>query len=270
MTHDQLLNAGTGTPPASPRHGRSAKRTGRGRLALLTIPLALLWLAPVRAAGPEKTKLWDMSLSLSYVATSGNSDTQTGGTDFVFKRKPDPWGITGKFSYMQARNTGETTAERTSGQVRGNRAFGKRWEAFVGVAGMSDRFSGIHRRYLVETGGTYNALIGPRQHLSFDAGLTQTREEYTDRTRRDFFGGLLGARYDWIFSKGSKFTQNLSYFPDFDMTTNWRFESETALQAAVNDHLALKAGVQVRYDNEPQPGFKKTDTTTTVSLVFRW
>jgi len=54
------------------------------------------------------------------------------------------------------------------------------------------------------------------------------------------------------------------------MTTNWRFESETALQAAVNDHLALKAGVQVRYDNEPQPGFKKTDTTTTVSLVFRW
>ena len=35
---------------------------------------------------------WGFSLSFSYLATSGNSDTQTGGAEFVFKRKPTPRG----------------------------------------------------------------------------------------------------------------------------------------------------------------------------------
>lgn len=270
MTHADPSRTKQRVDVRSFQEGRHAKAWHRRTCAVLAVALALLWVVPARSGEPDKTGLWDMSLSLSYVATTGNSDTQTGGTDFVFKRKPDPWGITGKFSYMQAKDKGVKTAERTSAQVRGNRAFGKRWEAFVGVAGMSDRFSGIHRRYLVETGGTYKALTGPKQHLAFDAGLTRTREEYTDLTRRNFFGGLLGARYEWDFSKGSKFTQNLAYYPDFDQSANWRFESETALQAALNDHLALKAGVQIRYDHAPQPGFKRTDTTSTVSLVFHW
>jgi len=38
----------------------------------------------------------------------------------------------------------------------------------------------------------------------------------------------------------------------------------------MNAHLALKIGYLLRYSNDPVPGFKKTDNTTTASVVLRW
>ena len=40
--------------------------------------------------------------------------------------------------------------------------------------------------------------------------------------------------------------------------------------AAMNGHLALKIGYLLRRSNEPVAGFKKTDNTTTASVVLRW
>jgi putative salt-induced outer membrane protein len=253
----------------------------RSRLIPAVFASVLLASLPAFAGGPgsetapndsqeKPAPLWSTSLSLSYVATSGNTNTRTLGTDWVFARKPSPWGLKGEVSYMQAKEEGVMTAQRSMAKIRGLRSLSKRWEAFVGAAGLSDRFSGIHRRYLVETGATFHALAGPEQHLSFDAGLTRTREEFTDGSRHNYLGGVFGGDYRWVFSKGTQFSQSLHYYPDFNTASNWRVESETSLQAAVNSHLALKAGFQFRYDNLPQPGFRKTDTTTTMSLVFQF
>src|SRR5258706_64777 len=45
---------------------------------------------------------------------------------------------------------------------------------------------------------------------------------------------------------------------------------ETTAQASMNARLALKIGYLLRYSNDPVPGFKKTDNTTTASVVLRW
>jgi len=47
-------------------------------------------------------------------------------------------------------------------------------------------------------------------------------------------------------------------------------EAELTAQAAMAAHLGLKIGYLLRFANEPVPGFKKTDNTTTASLVLRW
>jgi len=39
---------------------------------------------------------------------------------------------------------------------------------------------------------------------------------------------------------------------------------------ALNKRLALKFGVLWRYSHDPVPGFKRSDTTTTASIVRRW
>jgi putative salt-induced outer membrane protein YdiY len=38
----------------------------------------------------------------------------------------------------------------------------------------------------------------------------------------------------------------------------------------MNSRLALKIGYLFRYSNDPVPGFKKSDNTTTASVVVRW
>jgi len=235
------------------------------------LPALILITATCGAYAQEKAEdPWETSLSFSYVATSGNSDTSTLGTGFDFKRIPDPWGIEGGLGYLRSEKDDEKTAERAWAKVRGTRSLSDRWIVFLGAKWDRDEFGGIDGRYVFETGATFKALCGPKHHLEFDAGLTHTTEEYTDGTNGDYFGGLLGMRYAYAFTETSKFSQRLVFIPDFEESSNWLLESETAVEAALTDHMALKAGVLVKRDNEPPVGFKKTDTTTTVSLVFRF
>src|SRR5207302_4143608 len=65
-------------------------------------------------------------------------------------------------------------------------------------------------------------------------------------------------------------TQRFTFYPNFNRSSAYRSEAELAAQAAMNGHLALKLGYLFRRSNEPVAGFKKTDNTTTASVVLRW
>ncbi len=211
---------------------------------------------------------WTGELGLAFLATSGNSDTQTLGLDLKFERKPDPWGISFGANFHRAEQEGETTAERYSGFVRGERKLNERWSAFTALSGESDEFAGYDLRGVVEAGASYAALQGPVHTLSLDGGVTWTTEDFIAHDDVDYLGAVLAAKYGWKFSESAAFGQNLTYFPNFDEGDDWRLVSETSLTAALTSRLALKVGYLVRYDNEPVPGFDDTDTTTNVSLVI--
>jgi hypothetical protein len=72
------------------------------------------------------------------------------------------------------------------------------------------------------------------------------------------------------FGAAGDMTQRFTYYPDFTATSAYRSEGELTAQAAMAAHLALKIGYLLRYANAPVPGFKKTDNTTTASVVIRW
>ena len=57
---------------------------------------------------------------------------------------------------------------------------------------------------------------------------------------------------------------------DFKNSSAYRQEFEVTAQASMSSRLALKLAYLLRYSNDPVPGFKKTDNTTTASVVLRW
>lgn len=219
------------------------------------------------AEAPES--IWSGSLGLAYLGTTGNSETTSFGLDFTTERKPTPWGlaITGKFNRND--DDGELTAERYYLGGRALRALGNRWEVFGGLSAEKDEFAGYELRLLVEAGVTYKALMGPKHHLSFDAGVTWTDEDrIAPEPDVDYMGALLGLDYEWKISDNASFTQALDFYPNFDDSADWRLTSLTGLQAAVNSWLAVKLGYEVRYRNEPIGDNEDTDTTSTASVVF--
>lgn len=253
------------------------------RRNLLILPLILLAAAPLLADDSEEAAppAWTGSTGLSFVATSGNSDTQTLGLDFGLKRDPAPWGWELKAAFLRAEQDDEKTAERYEVGGRAIRALNDRWDVFGGLNLAKDEFAGYDMRGVAEAGATYKALHGPEHKLSFDGGLTWTTEEFIDGSDNDFIGGLLGLSYAWQISENAAFTQRLIYYPNFDESSDWRGFSESALQAALSKRLALKVGFQVRYEAEPAvkvaatdttPAeyFDDTDTTTTASLVLNF
>jgi putative salt-induced outer membrane protein len=254
----------------------------RKRIALVAL-LALVAAAPVfaqdEAAEEAPEPLWKSALGLSYVATTGNTDTSTFGLDFSSKRRPTPWGLELVATFTRAEDSNVVTAEQYLVGGRALRELNHRWSVFAGLSWARDPFSGFDNRWIAETGAQYLALDTPHHTLSFDAGLTwtsedrilvdePTQEEYTETF--DWFGAVAGLSYEWTISDSASLTERLLYYPNFDVSSDWRLASDTALKASLTKMLALQLGYQVRYRNQPIDDNVKTDTTTKMSVVLNF
>jgi putative salt-induced outer membrane protein len=222
-----------------------------------------------QAEAPEPT--WKGSLGLSWVATTGNTDTSSIGLDFALDRKPEPWGLSFVARGTRADDQGELTAENYLVSGRAVRALGQRWEVFGGLAWAKDQFAGFDSQTVASAGGTYKALESERHLLSFDMGLAYTWEDRVPPEEDvDFAGGLLGLSWEWKLGANSKLVERLVFHPNFDNSDDWRLQSMTAIEAAINDWLALRFGYDIRHRNQPIGNADSTDTTSTASVVFNF
>lgn len=211
-----------------------------------------------------------LSLGLSYLATSGNSSSQTAGVDLGFQHSFDPWGLEVTANFLRAEQEGRLTAKKLSLGVRGTRTLNADLDLFLMGSYLQDPFAGLDPRLLAAGGVTYKFLKGPENELAFDVGLTWTRDDLVGDGSNSYAGAIAAARYGWNISKTAKLTEDLSFFPSFKQTSDWRVESKTGLQASISAATAVKLTYNARYANRPVEGFGKTDTQTAVSLVINF
>ncbi len=219
----------------------------------------------------EKTPAWVGSLGLSWVATSGNSDTSSVGLNFALERKPEPWGLLFVARGNKAQDSGTTTAENYLFSGRAVRKLSERWEAFGGLAWAKDPFTGYDSQTVASLGATYIAIDGERNKLAFDGGLAYTWEDQVNPDATiDYLGGLFGLTWELKLGEKSKLVERLVFLPNFDNSTDWRLTSFTAIEADVNSWMALRFGYDIRHRNQPIGDSDKTDTTSTASVVFKF
>lgn len=245
------------------------------RTLLLAGMMIALAAAPALAQGEseegEKEKLWENSFGLSFNKNTGNSDTQNFGLDYKGSRQPTPWGLELRAYFNSAKDSGIQTAEQYYVGGRGLRKISERWDVFAGLNFARDEFAGFKLRTVVEAGMTFNALVGPKNFLAFDGGLTYTDEDVVEpNPDMSYVGGILGLRYEYKFTDKASFTQTIDYFPNFDDSADWRITSETGVTASITDLVGLKVGYLYRYRNQPIGDTESTDTTTTMSVVMNF
>jgi putative salt-induced outer membrane protein YdiY len=242
------------------------------RIAALGASIVLVT-APVLAQEEEEAKEpnWKNNVGLSYLSTSGNSETTTMGLDFTFERRPTPWGLEIVGSFNRAEDNEVLTAQRYYLNGRAKRKLSERMNFFAGLSGERDRFAGFDLRTLVESGIEYSALTGPKHLLAFDVGLTYTDEDrIPPEEDTSFAGAVAGLAYEFKINDSTSLTQRLLYYPNFDETADWRIHSDTGLQVSMTSLLAIKLSYELRYRNEPIGDAVATDTTGRVSLVMNF
>lgn len=245
-------------------------------------PIALSWLFCLATAvaataqpaaappPPPPPPLWDAQLGASFVGTSGNSDTASTGADFVAHRRGAVWQIEAGATAVRTDSDDVTTAERYLGALRGERRLTPLLGLSTGVKLERDQFSGLDFRSIVDAGLSWALARQPRWTLDGITAIAWNHEARTIGTKIDHPVGVLQLLSRIPFGAAGDTTQRFTFYPDFSVSSAYRSEAEITAQAAMNAHLALKLGYLLRFANEPVPGFKKTDNTTTASVVLRW
>jgi len=229
--------------------------------------------APARAGDETKSdsqpKALNGGISLGWVQTSGNTDTQTFNTKGNLLYKRDRYRVSLAGQYVYAENEGVTTAEKVD--------VNNRWElrlnsffSFWDIKYYRNPFQKYDYRlstgpglgyYFYKTEKTYlSASYYVHAHQDHITGVDEKYLGYTvhnveQRFRRRISEGLK-LREKIIYSLTDR--QDGDYFIDF----------EVSLKNKLTKHLALEISYEADYQNKPvDPTVKRLDTTVSTYLV---
>lgn len=229
--------------------------------------LAVMVVFAAPALAEEKN--WSDQAELSFVETSGNSDTSTLSFKNELKIKfTDQLSGTWKLGALSAQNDGVRTAESFYTELRGDYLLTERFYVYLNTGWAKDNFAGLDSRIYAGPGAGYKILLGPKHFLASEAGLNYMSEEYTNDTEEDFLAGRLFGKYEFAFNETNKFSQSLEYLLNFDESEDYNIISETAVTSALSTNYSLKVSYTVKYDHMPVPDtLDDTDTIMAVALV---
>ncbi len=230
--------------------------------------LRVLCVAVLAAAVAVPAAAFSGKGELGVVVARGNSETETANARVELAFEREKWKNESFASLVYSRDSGTTTANRF---VLGNQTdynLDERNYLLGALRYDRDRFSsflyqgtaslGYGRRLVDSERHQLRAEIGPGVRF---AEVRSTGESETDLILRGFVG------YRWVISETAELTNRFLVESGDDNTF---MENTIGLSVAVNSRISLKTGFAVRHNTEVDPGRKKTDTLTTVNLVYNF
>lgn len=239
--------------------------------ALFTLGATLVARPLVAQGAPPLPKSHEFSTLLSFVNTSGNTAVTTSGLNETLILRPGwRWTHTQGFAVVYGRSNGTIAAENYHAGWKTEMAFTPRVGSYASIVFDRDRFSGIRSQYVSSLGLSAQVLFATNDQISVEGGLARVNVEGVNGIGSDFFSGRTAGIYHHSFNATSAFDQVVELLPNLIDAADLRINSASSLVAPFSSHFGLKASYLVRYDHEPQPGFKTTDATFTTGLQITY
>ena len=207
---------------------------------------------------------------MSFVGTSGNASTKALGVGGEYIVRAAPWEFKGKVAYLRNESEGDLKAESFAALFRSTRTLTERLSLFGQYAYLHDLFAGVQSRNVVDGGVTYKLWRRKPHQLDVDAGLGYAHENRSVGEDLSTAQALLAAHYKFALSETAEITDDLGFTFSLSDSSDWRTANVAALTAKLTTLLSLKLSNSIRYVNSPVPGFKTTDSITSVALVAKF
>ncbi len=227
-----------------------------GALLLAALPVSAQW-----------TGKGEAGLALA----SGNTDTKSANARVAVGRKVELWEFSGTLAGLYVRSENETTAKRWEVALQGRYNFSPRTFSFGASRYERDSFSGFRYQGVVNAGLGHRVFASDATKLSVQIGLG-----YKFSARLDVPTEPSDENEDNVVGVGAiDFTHQLSdttsFFNRFgaEVTSDNNFvQNEVGVTVKVYNRIALSLAYAVRHNTDPPDGFQKTDTLSTVNLVY--
>ena len=243
---------------------------GKSKLTLCTLAALLAFPALTQEAADQAG--WKNEAELSFVATDGNSETSSLGFGAKFVHEESSGSrfeaslggvransndtsrtavLTNDVVSIEETSDSELTAENYHAKARYDHDFGSDWFWHLGGSWERDEFAGIDHRFQ-GVSGIGRALRHEEDHTwRLDAGVTWTGEQLTVGGNDNFIGLRFSSDWSKRVTESTKLSHTVVLDENLDDTDDYRAESKFSVQVAMSKRLAIKAALQVRYDNQP-------------------
>jgi len=235
--------------------------------------LAVLWLAAGAALAQDGAAAeemgWQGTGELGAVRTTGNTDTTAVNLKLEFTHQSEKWRQRFAGTALVSSKNGTKDNERYSAEAQADRKLDENSYIFGVGRWDSDKFGAYDPQVTVTAGYGRQLMKSDRHALKAEigAGYRSLKETDTGETSSEAIGRLL-LDDSWQVFDSTKWSNRLLVESGSDNTFT---QFNSALAVAMNARLAIKLGFEVRNNSKVPPGVSdKTDTTTTVNLVYNF
>ncbi len=226
----------------------------------------------------QKIKKQSISLSLGYVSVTGNADTATGNIEFEHKLnyKKFVFATTGKFIFTDVDGDDGTTTRKTekyNAAFKLNYNISKTKGYFANLVWERDVPSGISKSFSLASGMDITKIFSKDNKLKTGFGIeafNETRISDTDSESSDRIAGYMQVEYAVKLSSNNFLKIENQSRMSFSNNEDYRITNNISYISHINKILALKVIYNHDYKSLPVEGKEKVNTTTTISLMFKF
>lgn len=202
------------------------------------------------------------------VFNRGNSDTEAANARLAMLWERDRWENETTARAVYARDSGNTSANRFTIANSLNYLLDERNYVTGALRYDRDQFSSFRYQSSIAVGYGRRILTGDVHRLTIEAGPGWQFAEIRDTGESDNQAILRGlANYRWQISEAARLKNRLLVEAG---SSNTFVENALNVGVALNSRLSLSTGVTWTHNTDVEPGRKKTDTLTTVNLVYNF
>ncbi len=256
-------------------------------LSLLLCAPAIAWAEGVQetpadpAAAITPSPWAGSSGELGFASAHGNSTTESINGSLKAKYTDGDWIHSGQFTalrssaqYSTTNDDGsvsryrETTANRYTGSLGSALQLGEHRQLSASGRYERDDFATYDRLAVVSI--AYGTRLIDRQKFYLDAQIGPgIRRAHNEEEDREETGGIARGQLDMKYS----ITSNTDLTNTLQVEAgsyNTYVQNDFGLQVSMNQHFALKAAWQLRHNTQVSDDDKKTDSLTTLNLVYNY
>ena len=209
----------------------------------------------------------DKHLELSYVQTSGNSNTSTFSTKVEASTAlSDKSNFRAKGNILYSENDHDSSANKYDIELDYNYMLSEKIYSYFGVNYLKDQFSDYDYRLNAGPGLGYKLLDDKEQTIDLQAGLDYALDQYSDGIKDEYVASRAEVNYRYKINENLKFKQMFNYLVSLEDNNKYFMASDTSLGVKMTDNLSL--GVSYRIDYVNQTSKEHADRKLLTSLII--
>jgi len=173
---------------------------------------------------------------------------------------------------------GATRQEDGEETERNNRAYfqydhflTKQWYAYANTALEEDKFKDLNLRTTLGGGSGYQFWESKERNLALEGGLSYVNEDYDQANDDSYAAGRLALNFDhYLFGGKMQFFHDDEGLFSFENADDIILRAQTGLRFPLVLNLNATLQYNVEWQNQPSPGFDKTDSSYIVSVGYLW